>query len=786
MLSLTKLIPDAARFASVIVLLLLFAGVVGTPCAAQSFSIFTDPQSGAKLELPESVWNSARKTANGYNWRTPRGHLNVDLLNFGNKRTIDDLYKALKKRPGRRFSLDDFSSTGFLLSGADRDRTRFFIRVQMARTSPWDFVILGLSIVYSTRDDGLTKIADRIRRSLRFDDDDLVASERLGELRKIAHDVSGDTEKAKLHWAAFAIAARRLRFRVGLNATNSMIDEILDSYSDSPLSSKIWGVLPSGIIQSLSENTYTTNHIYGAESEYPQVRQETVRFVQKNPNDKFAFAAYFAVGDFGNALKTNKLGIAQGMIHYAFAHKNLSAVLSRINERLAAVQQISMSNNSDDRVRLCANPLNGTKCRFYEKYTLHNGDEADRLRTFLRRTEYATPALVRSALQRHSQEVASIKAHLEAAAKMAGAPHSDDAYFLRGVLEYADGDVDRAVGLFEQSVAIRTKYGWLDDYGLASLRRLIVILERLPRDRREKIVTSSDTFGKIPALWYVLARASYREFDYRHTVDLANQGLERFSIPAWRMPASTSTQKLEAEIKRLLGKDKDYYPDTNLLELAYLLNASREFLGFDSLLADAVAKPLDSELSGRVISTVLKYSLLTASENEREQIYEGTLLQHRDLRQAIHLCEVAIAKLRTGSHPKLKELSEWLHYRRIRALAIFKPDAVERAVIEFEAEHPDSKLIDDAYVENLYAVVAGSKEPAAAKRAFEIAKAKAAGGNSLDNAYSWYAIYLRCVGRESEARSVNLEIITRFKLTRHAIHAVKRLAQPTGCSIEGF
>ena len=78
------------------------------------------------------------------------------------------------------------------------------------------------------------------------------------------------------------------------------------------------------------------------------------------------------------------------------------------------------------------------------------------------------------------------------------------------------------------------------------------------------------------------------------------------------------------------------------------------------------------------------------------------------------------------------------------------------------------------------------KDLDAARRTFRTLVDHYSNGNAIDNAYSWMAIILRCKGEYEEARKLNQEIIRRFPLTRHAVYARARLADPKSCNADGF
>jgi hypothetical protein len=186
----------------------------------------------------------------------------------------------------------------------------------------------------------------------------------------------------------------------------------------------------------------------------------------------------------------------------------------------------------------------------------------------------------------------------------------------------------------------------------------------------------------------------------------------------------------------------------------------------------------------QVRSIILKYSLLTATKDEQQKLYSGQLEQHRDLRQALHLTELVLNTLRGTTSQQIDNLREWLMYRRVRILVQFDPKTVEAAVQSLEREYPHSNLLDDAYVEWLYTQAFMLRAtPAVVGATFHLIAERFPKANAIDNAYNWYAVYLQCMKDYQAARSINLEIIRRFPMTRHAIYATARLAKPQGCKM---
>jgi outer membrane protein assembly factor BamD (BamD/ComL family) len=133
---------------------------------------------------------------------------------------------------------------------------------------------------------------------------------------------------------------------------------------------------------------------------------------------------------------------------------------------------------------------------------------------------------------------------------------------------------------------------------------------------------------------------------------------------------------------------------------------------------------------------------------------------------------------KTPQGPDYARLREWLHYRKVRALAQFAPEAVASEISAMQREFPASKLLGNAMAEQIFAEGIMMKDPDAAQKTFNELLAKYPDSNAVDNAYSWMAISLRCAERLDAAQRINQEIVRRFPLTRHAQYARERLANP--------
>ena len=630
----------------------------------------------------------------------------------------------------------------------------------------------------STSRGARNNLVSTVRQRRRFTKPFGTKARRLfAEARQILAAVSREPKTAYRRWAAFALAARKLRLAVGRRRTTSSLKALFKKFPTSPLHSELWGIIPMGIIASLKDNNYYTGYIYGEKTKYPGIRQEMIDFLKNHPNDNFAFAAYYGTGAFEKAIVKNSMGISLGMLHYAAAHKELSVLLERVIPQLDEPKVVA--SRMRKRSHACTTRKASGDCYFFQKFTVHGAYADDRLNAFLRRADASDPTKVLNALQANETDLRKILYHLDRATMTGRLPHKDDAHYYQAVIYEHLGQRDKAIAQLDAAMSIRNKYGDLDDYGYAARSLIIRILLKTPEKERIAIVKNYKAFSREPALWYVIARDAYRRHDYSMTIKIATLGLKRLGVPAWRLPVSTQSKRIENEIKRALGKESNYYVDVNLSELVYLLNAAREMDRFTKAISDQSSSV--SINPKRIRSLILKYSLLSTSKKERKALYAGTLKQHRDLRQAIHLAELVLRRAPASDTSEFKALREWLLYRRVRMLVHFKPKRVQAAVAALESAFPRSALIDDAYAELLFTQAFKLKAPAATANTFQLINKRFPSGNALDNAYSWYAIFLRCKKDYQNARRINMEIIRRFPLTRHAVYAAKRLSQPDGC-----
>ncbi len=120
---------------------------------------------GITVSIPLSLENKQTRTKYGLSWAADDNALNIDTLEFPAERSLDDIRRTLKSRPGRRIVREKVSPTGFVLEGVDRDKTRFIVRVEQRP----DSTKRGISVVYSPRKGGasLAALAQKIARSFK-------------------------------------------------------------------------------------------------------------------------------------------------------------------------------------------------------------------------------------------------------------------------------------------------------------------------------------------------------------------------------------------------------------------------------------------------------------------------------------------------------------------------------------------------------------------------------------------------------------------------------------------
>ena len=314
-----------------------------------------------------------------------------------------------------------------------------------------------------------------------------------------------------------------------------------------------------------------------------------------------------------------------------------------------------------------------------------------------------------------------------------------------------------------------------------AVKQTIRIFERSPASRQYTFLKTNNVLAEQAPLWYVAARSAYRDFDYDLSNEIAQAALRRVNISPDSLPVTTDPERIDRAIERNVQLRKDWNARLHADETAYLLAASREHQQYLAYLPSIVRESPERAMA-KAKAVIVKYSMMLDRPEDASGRRLVRTLAHKDLRQAAHLVDATLASL--PKDQKFDPLRAWLHYRKVRILAVFAPKAVGAAVAAMEKDVPASQLLDDARSEQIYAEGYMLGDIAAAQSAFATLMRKYPNGNAVDNAHSWMAIAFRCAGRLDEAKAMNNEIIRRFPLTRHAVRAKERMTDPSpshGC-----
>lgn len=344
-------------------------------------------------------------------------------------------------------------------------------------------------------------------------------------------------------------------------------------------------------------------------------------------------------------------------------------------------------------------------------------------------------------------------------------PHADDAAFWLGWLSFQEGDDSAALDHFDEAMLVGNQ-----DYTHGVTIYAMHTIQSLSPAEQRAVMESHAGLSKIPALWYVAARSAYRAFDYKAAISTGERGLATFRIPADRLPQVTEAGPIHDALVKILypnvnrrsspNSDDDgfQFVDPNLEELPYLIQASREMLAYETALTGQLGARFPPK---RIKDIVTKYTR-----------------KHRDYRQGIHLIDLAIPNVQDSN------LLDWLYYRKIRSLVLFKPEMVSEAVAEFGRARPKSKILANAIAEQLYADVYELGDIDDAKATFDRLVVGFQETNAIDNAMNLMSNMYRCSGNLEESRKIDSDIVRKFVLSRFAFYAIQRsqTEKTTSCS----
>jgi hypothetical protein len=572
----------------------------------------------------------------------------------------------------------------------------------------------------------------------------------------LAKDQASSADDFRL-WPQVADMTRRLARGTSPKAANEALDKVFEKIPSKKYRSHVWAFLPGGAIEHLAIHEHWDVDIYGPKTEHPEIRGSIQAFLAGKPSDPFTELLYYVIGEYDQAVQINPKSPLSDVLHYASGFRELGPVLH-------------------DAIQI-AKSRSGAK--------IDEPDEIFRKINFLIKNQYLLDNKPLSTLvPNFAARVAPARAHFEEVLRNSKAPHADDAAFILGWLAIHEGrPQEEALPYFSKAMVVGN--GDYRDPG--AIGRVLRILDRLSSRDQFAVVDGDSAFSRQPALAYVAARSAYREFNYAVTIDTATRYLTGMGIRPETLPATTDPDRID---KALEGVDENLTNDNagyNLREIPYILQASRELSQYEIYLQGITGQQPENVIK-RARTIIIKYSKLLDGDDNRSR--ENTNkkpglpdFSHRDLRQALHLIDITLENTKSPSYGRLRE---WLYYRKARAAAVFAPDLMPDIFAAMSAEFPTSKLLDDVLAEQLFAEGMIKPNLNAARATFNKLVSTYPNGNAIDNAYSWMAIILRCNGQLQEAERLNREIIRRFAMTRHAVYARERMANPKTCTAAAY
>jgi TolA-binding protein len=558
-------------------------------------------------------------------------------------------------------------------------------------------------------------------------------------------------------WPDVARITRRLALQTSPKIANETLDKIFVEFPSTKLRSHAWSIIPGGAIEHLAAHEYWPCDIYGPKTEHPEIRRNIETLALGHPSDPFIEFAYYVIGEFDNALRAKSNSTISDVLHYAIGHRAVEWLLRDTMkivepkfEKMRRTLDVDVPTVPADDAPIC----------------LENTWFNDTLRFFNANPALYDHKMLGTLVPNFAAHAAIAQVHFEAVLRASSSPHADDAAYMLGWLAFHQGKFKEALAYWSQSIVVGN-----GDYQHAALIRTIRVLERYPTREQLAIVESDRNFSKQPMLWYVALRAAYREHNYGLTVEAGERGLKMMSVPFERLPATTDPKRIEPALERVDPK----LLDVNLVEIPYLIEASKEMLEYETYLKSVSMEPPEN-VTKRARAIIAKYSMLVDPDQQSAGGRRSAELRHRDLRQALHLIDRTFES--TENNAQYARLREWLYYRKIRVLAVFRPQATLEAITAMEREFPASRLLPNALAEQLYAEGVMMRDLNAAQRTFRKLVDNYPTSNAIDNAYTWMAIIFRCEGRVEDAQKINREIIHRFPLTRHARYALERMSNP--------
>ncbi len=621
-------------------------------------------------------------------------------------------------------------------------------------------------------------------------------------------------------WPEIAFMIRRLALNTTPENANRIVDETFSSASTRKYYSHVWAVLPTSVINHLKIGTYRAADIFGEKTEYPEIRNRIIAQLKVAPTEPFSEFLLYTQGRFSEAVKFNPTSPIHTTLSYALGHSILRQALSNTLPRIVKTSELPLLSDhlnvhysyrndylsviddnykeepeAEDKYKEeTADEKNIALAKkdFFDGYTDYyltiaysNNDYKDNEPSLTQYLNYFNqfPERYNSRpiVHKFPKFISLTDATLpqfEEVMKDRKSPHFDDAAYLLGWLAYHRGNLPEALNKFEHGIALMPKNSTQEedehlDYPFWAFHQTIRILRTLSPEDAINRIQNSKVLSSHSEAWYETLASFYHSYQYQLVMAVAKQALGNFGIKVESLPVTTDPKRITATFTKMGLAD-----DEALQDIAYLYHASRELGQVQDALSN-LDKQTPSSIVPKIKEVVIKYSLLSDSDLEDKPSRRGQKSLHKDIRQSLFVLQRSLDLLpKTEAFSKLRE---WLHYKRIRLLAQFDPIKVAAANAEFQAEFPQSLLLDDGMAEQIFAegVIVGDMVRAVGT--FDALRQRFPKANAVDNAYSWMAIGWTCAGQPAKAREIDQEIVSRFPFTRHARYARERMQNPATC-----
>ena len=562
-------------------------------------------------------------------------------------------------------------------------------------------------------------------------------------------------------WPLVARAGRQLALDVSVVEANAALDRMFASAASKKLYSHVWPLLPLSVIKHLEARTYWALDVFGDKSENPKIRDAMKAQLKQAPSEPFSEFLQYALGDFDKALAEKPTSLIRGVLLYGRAHRAMHVLLRDAYDKVATAQDKSK------RTAIYAEEGAQPSLNDFLRYLNHYPERYNS-----RPLAEAVPGFEARAAEIQRLFVPVLEDRL--------APHYDDAGYMLGWLAFHRGNLAEAAKYMETSMTYAlTKQedtsGRNRDYLVSAEWQMQRYLKLQKPGEQVQIVRSRPAFNNSAILWHAAIRSLYLAHDYPASISACLEAMKLFGVSVDRLPVTTDPKLISSALERM---NAESLGGGFIGEIAYMLQASREAIAFEVYLKGAGAeKP--ASLTAKITPVITKYSLMTDPDVAPKRSGRPKP-EHKDLRQAIYLTELALSHVPKSDSNLL--LRSWLHYRRVHTLSVFAPQIVAGAVADFRQEFPASNLVDDMLAEQVFAEAIGLRDLKAAKKTFDGLLREYPDGNAVDNAHSWMAIGYTCTGSKDAALKMNREIIRRFPLTRHAMNARERLLAPVDCN----